>query len=170
MTYETLAPGCFGFPMTYAEHSPECSPCPYAMDCKSSAQQRLAEMRAKFGIETKAMTPAKPKRDPSGSSTLPKKVAEIVSRILAAGIRVQDALLRGENPFLSRPAFLRVACHLLIHIPDGFDRQTLRKAFEKKLNWTEGTASAHATQTFQVLKALGAAVEENGRLKVKVGQ
>jgi len=49
----------------------------------------------------------------------------------------------------------------------GIDRATLKTAFMRKLEWSEGTAAAHATQAFQALTALGAAIEQNGRLTLR---
>lgn len=170
MTDLALAPGCYGFALSFKEGSPECSTCPFAGRCAVIGAEQLARRRLELGITVRE------KRAPKAAvkvaaigqvltDTLPKKVEEVLQRIEAAGIRVTEALREGRNPFLNeKPAFLRVACHLILHMPQGIDRKTLALAFQKKLNWSEGTAAAHATQAFQALSHLGAAHDNNGRL------
>jgi len=168
------APGCFGSALTFSDTAPECRSCIFATQCQPLSESRRVALRAKFGIVERKHRVTKPQAPPVDdnllSSTLPKKVAEIVQRLDKLGFRVLPALLRGENPFTTKPAFLRVTCHLLLHMPQGIDRHMLRHAFAKKLNWSEGTAAAHATQAFQILGALGATQEINGRLTIRSSQ
>lgn len=151
--------------------------CPFSEGCAKVGAEQLIRRRAELGIVAKAPRP-KVVRTPrvvtepqmaAGVLTegLPKKVEELLVRIERAGIRVTEALNKRENPFTTTPAFLRVTCHLLLHLRGGIDRKTLMQAFVKKLGWSEGTAAAHATQAFQALTALGAAAEQNGRLTLK---
>lgn len=166
------APGCFGSSICFQAASPECGACMFKTQCEPLAVARGIELRARFGVKERAI---KPKAIPAAGEpsehvaerTLPKKVEELLQRIANAGITVTDSLARGENPFTSKPTFLRIACHLLLRRQGGFTRPELVRGLMTKLNWTEGTASAHATQAFQALKALGAAEESNGFLTLK---
>ncbi|TXN07949.1 hypothetical protein FV222_01560 [Methylobacterium sp. WL103] len=174
MTDLSLAPGCYGFALSFKAGSPECSTCPFAGQCEITGAEQLARRRLELGITVREKRVRKPVAETEVAvaaigqvltDTLPKKVDELIQRIEKAGIRVTEALREGRNPFLNeKPAFLRVACHLILHMPQGIDRKTLSIAFQKKLNWSEGTAAAHATQAFQALSHLGAAHEANGRL------
>ncbi len=176
MLTSALRPGCFGYALSFREDAAECISCPFAAECQAVGAAQLLRRREELGIKEK---PTKPKvvRQPkppaqihaTGVLTegLPKKVEELLGRIERAGISVTAALARGENPFTTSPAFLRVTCHLLLHMRAGIDRTTLKTAFVRKLGWSEGTAAAHATQAFQALTALGAAAESNGRLTLR---
>lgn len=174
MTDLHLAPGCYGFALSFKEGSAECSTCQFAARCQVIGTEQLARRRLELGITAKPVKERKPRvvaaavEAVAGSTLtggLPKKVEELMQRIERAGIRVTEGLREGRNPFLGqKPAFLSVACHLILNIEQGVDRATLNKAFQKKLNWSEGTAAAHTTQAFQALIALGAAHEANGRL------
>jgi hypothetical protein len=151
--------------------------CPFAESCASTGAEQLARVRAELGVVVKEKKPKvmrAPREVPADmhatgvlTEGLPKKVEELLQRIERAGISVTAALARRENPFTKDPKFLRVTCHLLLLLPAGIDRKTLMSAFVKKLEWSEGTAAAHATQAFQALTALGAATEQNGRLILK---
>lgn len=172
----TLRPGCFGFALSYRAESAECISCPFAAHCARVSAEQLARRRNELGIkpkEPRAVRPARPQAPTEAHATgvltegLPKKVEELIDRIERAGISVTAALSRRENPFTTSPAFLRVTCHLLLHLQAGIDRATLKTAFVRKLGWSEGTAAAHATQAFQALTALGAATEQNGRLTLR---
>lgn len=170
-----MRPGCFGFALSFREEAAECISCPFASDCSRIGAEQLARRRAALGIVVKEKPKAKPRPAPAHvehatgffTDGLPKKVEELLGRIERAGISVTAALARRENPFTKDPAFLRVTCHLLLHMSAGVDRATLKSAFVKKLGWSEGTAAAHATQAFQALIALGAASENNGRLTLR---
>ncbi|AMB48375.1 hypothetical protein [Methylobacterium sp. AMS5] len=176
MTDIALAPGCYGFALSFKEGSPECSTCPFAGRCQAIGAEQLARRRAELGI----VAPVKRTRTPSPApapvaaataapgaltSEMPKKVAELLARIERMGIKVTEALAEGRNPFAgTKIGFLAVACHLMMKLDQGVERALLIKAFQQKLNWSEGTAAAHATQAFQALEALGAASNSNGRL------
>jgi hypothetical protein len=170
-----LRPGCFGYALSHREDAAECISCPFSEECARIGAEQLARRRAELGIVAKprAKVVRQPKPPAEVHATgvltegLPKKVEELLARIERAGISVTAALARGENPFTTSPAFLRVTCHLLLHMRAGIDRTTLKTAFVRKLGWSEGTAAAHATQAFQALTALGAAAESNGRLTLR---
>ena len=172
LTSNDLRPGCFGFALAYRDDAAECLSCPFSGECAAVSAAQLARRRAELGIKPKEIVKQAPRpvAPVEAHATavltegLPKKVEELLQRLDRDGIRVTEALARRENPFTSSPAFLRVACHLLLNLSTGFDRKTLKLALTKKLGWSEGTAAAHATQAFQALSALGAATEENGRL------
>lgn len=169
---EVAAPGCYGSALTYSADGPECRSCMFAATCKPLSLERRTALRAKLGIPDRAPVPAKVRTQPASDgaslmSTLPKKVGEAVQRIERMGVKVTEALRQGVNPFTTKPAFLRLTCHLLLRMPDGFDRQSLKHGLMRKLDWSEGTASSHAAQAFQILVALGAAEEINGKLTMK---
>jgi hypothetical protein len=170
---QSHAPGCFGSALTFKSTAPECISCQFATKCEPISTDRLAKLRAKFGI-----TP--PERQKSSrvqngvqreharpTFTLSTKATELLNRIEKEGIRVTESLSRRQNPFNSRPAFMKITCHLLLAMEDGLTRDILVAAFERKLNWANNTARTHALLATQVLTALGATHEINGRLKLR---
>ncbi len=167
------APGCYGMGTLYKEGSNECSTCPFGQTCGPLAADQLTRIRLEMGIALPAVKP--PKRvvkTPSVSpavfaGNVPKKVGELMERIERAGISVTEALGRRENPFSAKWPFLRVTCHLLLKLPQGIKRDRLCTLFMEKLNWSKGTADAHVIQAVQVLKALGAAEEVDGSLRLR---
>jgi hypothetical protein len=169
----SMAPGCYGSALTYREGSQECSSCPFAAQCQPLHEERLASLRERLGI--KNVAPRKPMANrthiehllSAAEMTLPKKVVDLITRIDKAGIKVTESLREGKNPFETTPRFMRVVCHVLLHLPGGINRRTLTTALARKLEWTEGTASAHAAQAAHALVALGAAEEIDGILKLK---
>lgn len=168
----SLAPGCYGMGLTFQAESAECRSCPFAVRCGEASANMLADLRAELGITTPAPPKTRPKREVSGddlTSTLPVKVQALMERIERAGIRVTEALARGENPIPEKGIpFLRVAFHLLLRLQGNtIHRDLLQSAFQKKLNWAPSTAAAHVVQTIQVLAALGAAEEHNGTITLK---
>ena len=177
MTYQTpdlhLAPGCFGSALTYKESQVECQTCPFAERCKPISEARMERLRAKLGIAVKPAKPVVERKQivkDAGVMTLPKKVEELMERIDRAGIKITESLREGRNPFADKkkPAFLLVACHLLLHLSGNqISRQGLCEAFMKKFEWSEGTAAAHALQASQLLVAVGAATETDGRISLK---
>lgn len=168
---EFMAPGCFGSALTYREDQTECQACPFAQACAPKSALAMTELRARLGIPEpeKPMQRAEPKkRQPRVSAhfltqSLPQKVLELIERVERDGIDI-GALARGHNPFVNqRPVFLRLACHVMLAMPQGVTRRQMIHAYRKKFGWTEGTASALTTQTFQTLKAFGAVVEVDGK-------
>lgn len=169
---QRLAPGCFGIGLIYKAEANECRVCPFQERCGPLAAERLAALRLKLGIVEKRPVVAKSTvrpapAKPQTSMALPKKVEELMVRIERAGIKVTETLARGENPFQSKPFFMRIACHLLLRIPAGISRDQLKSALMSKLDWGDGTAAAHALQAVQLLEALGAAKEEDGILRLR---
>ncbi len=162
------APGCFGSALCFQAGSPECSSCPFQGACQPAAQRRTQELRTLLGLALKEPRLKKPIMPPvapdAAQRTLPKKVEELLGRIERAGIRVTDSLNAGLNPFAKGPTFLKMACHLLLRMPEGFTRQQLQQGLMTKLAWTQATANAHATQACQLLIAVGAAKLINGKL------
>lgn len=168
MIDETQAPGCYGSALTFDVGSAECSQCMFASQCGPKSEARMRYLREKLQlpmpkIKSKAPVDVQAR---AVEMSLPKKVVELLERIERAGIRVTESLKAGHNPFI-KPAFLRVTCHLLLHLKDGIDTPTLTTALARKLDWQTGTAAAHAIQARQALIALGTAEELNGRLKLK---
>lgn len=178
-----LAPGCFGAALAYKEGSTECASCPFQPQCAPEATARLAAMRAAIGIDKLKKTPyrptppkRKPKEAPAETATpavavepippgLPIKVAALALRIRNKGIDVAASLKSGLNPFADTPAFMRLACDLLLK--GGYDRQVLRAALIQGFDWSYGTANAHVAQVFSILVALGAAEERAGMLRLR---
>lgn len=170
-----FAPGCFGLGMVYQPGGKECVRCPFQSQCAPLAEQNLVLVREKLGIKPKPGAvnrprPATPTPHPTGfTPTLPKKVIELLGRIERAGIKVTEALRRGENPFTDKPAFMRITCHLLLRLSGNQIRMDLlQTALESKLEWSPGTAAAHALQAAQALEALGVATRSNGVLRLKM--
>jgi hypothetical protein len=166
------APGCYGMGTLFKAESNECSTCPFGATCGPKAALQLERIRAEMGIVVKVAPPKRLVKNPTVSPTalalnLPKKVAELMTRIDAAGIKVTEALAQGLNPFTTRPSFLRVTCHLLLKLPMGISRDLLCTCFMSKLNWSKGTADAHVIQAVQYLKAVGAANEVDGSLRLR---
>lgn len=168
MIDETQAPGCYGSALTFDVGSAECSQCMFAAQCGPKSEARMRYLREKLQLpmpkpKAKQVINTQPQ---VVEMSLPKKVVELLERIERASVRVTESLAAGRNPFI-KPAFMRVTCHLLLHLKDGIDTPTLTMALAKKLEWQTGTAAAHAIQARQALIALGAAVEHNGKLKLK---
>lgn len=177
-----LAPGCFGAALSYSDKAHECITCPYKASCEPEATQRLHALRVSLGVyeikkprpKGKGVPSLKPKEQPvivdpeklePAPEGLPVKVVALIERVRNRGIDVAAALARGVNPFKDKPAFLRVACDMLI--AGGFDRPTLRTALIQGLEWSYGTANAHVAQVFSAMIALNAAEEIGGVLKLK---
>jgi len=170
MVEVTLAPGCFASPIIYQKNTIECSTCTFQNRCAPQSEQRLADLRLKFGIVTKKQSLARPEKvavDGSISLDLPKKVGELLERFERLGISVTDNLAKGLNPFQSSPQFMRVTCHLLLRVKHGISKADLCHAFITKMNWSKTTATAHSIQAFQALNALGATYEIDDRLFIK---
>lgn len=163
------APGCFGSAMTFSEDAAECRGCIFASKCAPLSNERRQAMRARLGLDPEP-TPKRTVRARGAEMTggLPKKVAALLERFEQAGIKITDALRANRNPFEEhRPVFMRLTCHLLLRLPDGFSRMNLMTAFQRKLNWSEGTASAHVSQAIAVLTALDLIENLNGTIKLK---
>lgn len=165
----SLAPGCFGLGMVYRDSAKECISCPFQAQCAPLAATRLTAVRTELGIvERKKVSRPKPvETAPAGALTdYPKKVIELMERIDRAGIKVTEMLAARQNPFRSSPVFMRVTCHLLLGL-GSIRRDVLQRALMSKLEWSEGTATAHAMQASQLLQALGAATEANGIITLR---
>lgn len=165
----SLAPGCYGSALIHRPETPECRTCAFKASCGPLAAISLANLRAKYGV---SVAPPKPKVEKpqvtAGAETgLPAKVQQMIERIERAGISVTDKLARGENPFTAKPAFLRVACHLFLRLPNGISREQLTEAFMVKMNWTKGTAQPHAAIATQMLVAMGALEHANGLYRLR---
>jgi hypothetical protein len=171
------APGCYGSALTFKADASECRTCQFAGACGPLSQERLASLRARLGIveptrrtfKAPVAKLAETTPGPTLTSDLPKKVEAELQRIERNGIIITTALKEGRNPFEAKrkPAFLFLTCHLLLGLKRGITRAELRHALQRKLNWTEGTAAAHATQAAQVLVAAGAAYDVDGILTLK---
>jgi hypothetical protein len=169
----SLAPGCYGMSMCYREGTAECGTCPFAASCKPLAEQQLAMLRAELGVVApkrktveKHEVVAKPVM--AYTNGLPKKVAAWIEYIEREGIKVTEALTKGENPFRGkRPPFLAIACHLLLKLPNGVSRDLLTQCFQEKLSWSPETTTAHVTQVRQILAALGAVDEVDGLMRLR---
>lgn len=163
------APGCFGSATTFSEDAPECRGCIFASQCAPRSRERLRELRMRIGLppEPEQKRTSTRKTGADMVKEPPKKVAALMERFEQAGIKITEALAEGRNPFESRPAFMRLTCHLLLGMPDGFSRVNLMEAFKRKLNWSDGTAAAHVGQAFTILRSLDVIEENNGNFKLK---
>ncbi|MCK1543301.1 hypothetical protein IVB12_15405 [Bradyrhizobium sp. 179] len=158
--------------MCFREGTAECSTCPFAASCKPRAEAQLAMLRAELGVvvpERKAAPkPAAPGPVMELTNGLPKKVAAWIAYIEREGIKINEALTKGENPFRGkRPAFLAIACHLLLKLPQGVSRDLLTQCFRDKLSWSAETTAAHVTQARQILAHVGAIEEVDGMIKLR---
>ncbi len=173
------APGCFGSALTYKAGTTECDTCEFAEKCAPISARRLAVLREKYNVaepkkarERRKPEPAEPLVLPPEvppDLTLPLKVQGVLARIERAGVKVTEALRRGENPFQHNwLRFLYVACAvLLLRQERGATREEVIDAFQKKMKWSEATAAAHFAQAVHALRALGAADLVNGRLQLR---
>jgi hypothetical protein len=173
----SLAPGCYGMSMCYRDGTAECGTCPFAASCKPLAEQQLAMLRAELGVVMPEHKSAeKPLKIAALASPavmeltngLPKKVAAWIAYIEREGIKVTEALTKGENPFRGkRPPFMAITCHLLLKLPQGVSRDLLARCLQEKLSWSAETTAAHVTQVRQILTALGAIDEVDGMIKLR---
>ncbi len=172
-----LAPGCFGSALGFNADARECASCAFVAECGPVAHRRRATLQQSLGFEIRLSPPKNPKpvvaNENGGTmvAELPKKVRELMQRIENAGIKVVSSFAQNENPFPriegKKPHFLRIACHLLLRLENGVNRELLKTQLMKRLDWAEATAAAHVTQAVQTLVAYGVAVEINGRLTRK---
>ncbi|CAO3459965.1 hypothetical protein [Azospirillum argentinense] len=173
----SLAPGCHGQALTFDTDAPECQGCPFQAGCHAASAANLQAFQVERTIiqpgeaprllrqraARKTAAPAAPAPAATLTPSLPVKVRELVARVNASGLQVGASLRAGVNPF-DKPAWLRVASHLLLRVETGFDRKTLSLALQKTLAWEKATADSYAGQAFHLFPALGAAREVNGRL------
>lgn len=168
-------PGCFGSALTFEEGAPECVSCPFAEGCAPLSRASLARIHEKFGIKPKKAArkaPEEPKepqvRRSVFSDRLPKKVVEWLERLERKGVRITEALRQGHNPFLEKPVPFRIACHLLLKLKgEGLEPPMLVQALQMKLAYTPDGADATARLVLQVLEAIGATVEVNGKIMIR---
>lgn len=171
---QSLAPGCFGKALAYNPSLQECNTCPFAARCEPEATVERTRLQEKLGLSVrgpvKKQTP-KPKPEIEGAgliSELPVKVVGLLHSFERIGVKITEKLAKGENPFATEgPVFMRLTCHLLLHYEPGVDRPTLLHAMKKKLEYTDGTASALSTQAIQALIAVGAVTENNGKIFIR---
>lgn len=167
------APGCYGSALTYEEGAAECRTCPFAEGCAPLSKASLERIQLKLGIIKPAPQPAQavPSQPLLKQSVLtarlPKKVVEFLERFERQGIRITEALNRRENPFMKSSAPFRIACHLLIKMPNGIDSGLLATALQLKLAWTKESSDAYARLVFQTLEAAGATVVKDGKTMIR---
>lgn len=154
-----LAPGCFGSALTFQDNSPVCQQCPFAAACAPKSIASYERIAIKLGIKDKKRAKPVSKPEPEGQKlvpTLPKKVLEIIGWLERKKVVITGPLRAGINPISERPAFLRVACHLLIKSKSGVDHGMLKMAFKKMFDWNDHSADCYARMAIQVLSAVGA--------------
>jgi hypothetical protein len=159
------SPGCYGSAMTYREGTPECETCPFVVSCAPLSTARLAALREKFGVapikkSSRSRTPATA-AVPSGFAPS-SAVATLLERM--ASLNIVETLRQGQNPFTVGFPFMRIACHVLLHRPQGTTEQELTMAFMQKMDWKETTSKVYASQAAQALTMIGATQRMNGRL------
>lgn len=163
-------PGCYGSALTYQEDSPVCRQCPYAQNCAPLSIASSERIRLKFGHAIKKPAAKKPKAAPVKVGLVPVLSAH-VQNVLAfledSKVVVTEALRDGRNPIKEKPLFLRVACHMLLRTTNGLDRATLSQGLIQAMKCTPREAEAYAFNAFQVLIALGALQEVEGRYWIK---
>lgn len=159
------APGCYGSALAYKDGDPQCGSCPFAASCGPRATERLEVLRAQYGIVSRKRAVKGEITTPGGEQlAVPVKVMELIGRIERAGIAMKRDLARGVNPFREKPAFLKVACHLLLRIPGGVSRAQMTMAFIHKFAWTPETAMSHTSVVVQTLKAISAVEDRDGKI------
>lgn len=158
-----FSPGCFGSAIAFVEESAICSNCPFSVTCKPLHVENLARLRTEMGIPN--VTGPKPRpasSDPAvdpATACLPRKVAELVKRLCGLETDIGEALRVGINPFVNQSGFLQITAHLLINMGQPVSRNVFSEAFQRKLNWSKGTADAHARMICQALTHIGAITE-----------
>lgn len=165
----THAPGCFQSALMCIPESAECSTCVFVASCAPVSLAKRQALHARFGIIAKApVKKVKPITQVVKGPVLVSKAAQsLIGSIERADLKVATLLRAGTNPFVKTPQFMRVSCHLLLRIANGVDRNTLVTAFMSKLNLLREDAMRRSAIAFEVLAALGAAEEINGRLVLK---
>lgn len=164
------APGCFASALMCRPGTAECDSCIFVARCAPLSEVKRATLHEKFGVVAKAPAPKKPRAPKKPKVEKPVMVSPaaqtLVERIEGAGLAVGDSLRQGVNPF-NKPAFLKVACHLLLKRPEGLDPELLAAAFIHKLDCDPPRAAAQSVLAIEALTALGAIENHNSRLRVR---
>lgn len=171
MNVPEFAPGCFGSAIAFKEEDVICRGCSLVEQCrpahlhaKALLQERLGISPAERPAPKKAASPAPV--DPT-TLTLPQKTRELLDRLDRGHYAINEKLGCGENPFSDAMPFMRVACHVLLHISRPVNRELLAAAFVKKLGWQQNTADAHARLAIQALTHVGAVENRDGLIMLR---
>lgn len=136
--------------------------------CKPMHIENLEALRIKLGIKErpKVRERTKEEQHTGATTTVPKKVGELVAWLDNSSLKVIDSLQRGENPFInSTKKFLRVAAHILLKRP--VSQQLLTKAYMSAFNWSDEYANAHARIAIQAFIHIGAVDEIDGNVSLR---
>ncbi len=101
--------------------------------------------------------------------TLPKKVRELLNKLDVEDLDIVGKLKNGVNPFagIDRYRYMMVACHLVMRLKVPVTQKVLSAGLIKSMNWSEGTADAHARMAVQALCHVGAIENNDGILSVR---
>lgn len=169
-----LAPGCFGSALTFKSDDIVCGGCPFRDGCEPMHQKSLEAMRAKLGIvapkRTRTVVEKVATNDIPERMGLPKKVRELLASLDKVGVDFKQKMKEAINPFtgLGKMRYMEIACHLIMRLPAPVTQQTIRLGLKTKLDWADGTASAHARMAVQALEHLEVVeVADSGEIKVR---
>lgn len=166
-----FSPGCFGSAIAFRKGDMVCRSCKFAAECEPAHNESVVILRERYGLEVKSNVRVKQKvveqaADPT-ALVLSKKTMELIERLDQGNFDIVGKLQRGDNPFGSKMAFMRIACHLLLRLKEPFDRQYLTAAFVKMLGWQNNTADAHARMAIQALTHIGAVENCDGMITLR---
>lgn len=167
-----LAPGCFGSALIFKEDDMVCPACPFMEQCKPVHEQALEKMRDRFGIEKKSIPVKKQvvtSQDHPERMTLPKKVRGLLKSLDGSKLNIVGDMKNKVNPFrsLDKMRYMQVVCHLVMHLSIPVTQKVLAAGLRKQMNWSEGTANAHARMSIQALEHVGAIENNDGTISVK---
>ena len=169
-----FAPGCFGSALTYKATDMICRACPFAGDCAPAHEVAKAEMRARFGITVKSKPSADPKPEPSASGdviespemVIDRKTQELLDRIDRSGMSIAGSLRDGINPFEKTMRFMKVACHLLLRLPN-VSQDMITAGCMHAIGCQRNTAETYARLAVRVLTHVGAVEVNDGLLSIR---
>lgn len=167
-----LAPGCFGSALNFNKGGMVCSACPFMEKCEPAHENSLNVMRERFGISAPKKKVEKVQPVEKGSDerlSLPKKVKELLGRLDKENLNIVGNIQNGVNPFsgMKKYGFMLIACHIIMRSKNPVDQRLISTALVRSLNWSQGTADAHARMSIQALKHVGAITNENGIIQVR---
>ena len=184
---EPLAPGCFGFAITFNPKTKECAECDYIDKCQPAAYESiqkvgesidvkdLSKLHATYGKEVVIGGMDRIGSDMRNKFSITQEQQAIIdslsprASVIAKGIykRLGDpclAMRAGVNPFDNvKPLYLAALAQQLIE--GGTNRSILTDEYiEKNSNWTAKTAATRASMAFTLFIKMGFAKETNGVL------
>lgn len=169
-----LAPGCYGSALLFKSDDMVCGACPFREACEPVHELSLAAMREKLGVvapkRTRIVANKIAMNNIPERAGLPKKVRELLASLDKLSLDIRSKMTEGVNPFtdLGKMRFMEITCHLIMNLRIPVTQQIIRLGLKSKLEWADGTASAHARMAVQALEHLEVVeVSEYGTIKVR---